>query len=303
MVVLMPGASAGGETIPLSVRVRSVSASGFQALVVVPPGPTDTRTDMTVSYMAVLPGVHMLPDGRTVEAGLKEISARQVGTSCQAQGVSAGWAKIGFLSPFASVPAVVATLQSANNEQGAVPRFFSKPWLTLACEALSETEVSVALESAETSKVGDVNVTEEVGYVAMEAGQGSFDTELGPVAYSVALTNAVVKGLDEGATEVSLSVDLGTDSPLVVGSQSSRNGNNGGWLRMSSSSGSSVHLFVDEDSRCQTHLPISLLPNHSISRSLFCIFRRSPVSFSVRVSLLALLSPYSLSSSLSPSLH
>ena len=196
----------------------------------------------------------MLPDGRKVEAGLKETSARQVGKACKASGVAASWDKISFNTQFSSAPAVVANLQTANNEQGAVPQFFSKPWLTLACKDVSATEVSIALDSAETSKVGDVTQTEEVGYIAMETGQGTFAAEIGgaPVLYSAVLTGSVVKGLDDGAVEVALATDMMTESPLVVGSQSTRNGENGGWLRMSSMSGSSVQLVIDEDIYCDS---------------------------------------------------
>mgnify|MGYP001818730989 CR=1 FL=1 len=194
----------------------------------------------------------MLPDGRYLEAGLKETLARQIGDSCKLAGVTASWEKINFQTSFSSSPAVVTTIQTANNEQGAVPNFFSKPWLTVACQDISTAEVSVALESAETSKVGDITLTEQVGYVAMEVGQSSFSTEAGDVTYSVVLTGAVVKGLDDGETEVGLSADFLANSPLVVGSQVSRNGNNGGWLRLSTTSSSSVHVFVDEDKYCDT---------------------------------------------------
>ena len=250
MVVLLPSESDGSASIPTSVRIKSVSASGFQALILVPPGPTGNRSDTAVSYMAVMPGVHSLPNGHVIQAGLQDISARQIGKSCQAQGVVQGWDKVRFPMPFSATPSVVANLQTANNEQGAVPRFFSKPWFTLACNAASKTEISVALESAETSKVGDVTSTEQVGYVAMETGQGGFDSELGPIKYSAVLTGTVVKGVDDGATEVGFGGDLMTNSPLVVGSQSSREGENGGWLRMSASSSSSVHVFIDEDVYC-----------------------------------------------------
>ena len=251
-MVVLPGDGGVGAPVPLTMRIKSVSATGFQALIVVPPGPTvANRSDMAVSYMAVLPGVHTLPDGKRLEAGRKEISARQIGTSCKAQGVVAGWDVVSFQTPFFSAPAVVANLQTANNEKGAVPRFFSKPWLTLACHQLSKAELSVALESAETSKVGDVSLSEQMGYVAMEVGHGSFDTELGAsVTYSAVLTGTDVKGVDDGATEVGLGVDLMTSAPLVVASQTTRNGENGGWLRLSSSSSSSVSLHVDEDVYC-----------------------------------------------------
>ena len=251
MVVVLPGMGAAGETVPASVKIRDVSPAGFQALVVVPPGPTTNRSSMTVAYMAALEGSHTLPDGSRLEAGKVSTSARQVGTSCKLAEASPAWDVVNFATTFAAPPAVVTMLQTANNEYGAVPTFFSEPWLTVACQAVSSTSVSIALESAETSQVGSFTAAEEVGYVAMSVGQGSFMAGMQDVQYSATLTGAVVKGFDDGETTVTLPMAFAS-SPLVVGSQVSRNGNNGGWLRLSATSASAVNLFIDEDKYCDT---------------------------------------------------
>jgi len=252
VVVVLPSMGMAGETIPASVRIRSVSVSSFQALVVVPPGPTSNRSDMKVAYMAMLPGVHQLPDGTQMEAGHLTTMARQTGEACKATGLTTLWDQIDFQATFSSTPAVVTALQSANNEQGAVPSFFSTPWLTVACQDPSSTHISVALESAETSQVGSMSLPEDVGYVAMEVGHGFFSTASGDVTYDAVLSGEVVMGFDDGATTVSLSTDLMTIEPLVLGSQISRKGNNGGWLRVSALSSSSVEIFIDEDMYCDT---------------------------------------------------
>ena len=251
MVVLLPGVGALGEAVPETVRIQGVSTSGFQALVVVPPGPTENRSTMTVAYMAVLPGTHMLSDGAYIEAGTMATSDRQMGTACALSGATSGWDIVSFDAMFSSPPAVVTTLQTANNEQGAVPRFFSKPWLTVACQDLSATSVSISLESAETARVGTLDSAEEVGYVAMSVGQGSFSAGQAVVQYVAMQTGEVIKGFDDGLTTVTLPATF-TGLPLVLGGQTTRNGNNGGWLRLSSTSSSSVTLFIEEDKYCDT---------------------------------------------------
>ena len=47
-------------------------------------------------------------------------------------------------------------------------------WLTVACQDVSASGASVALESAETSRDGEITESETLGWLAMEVAQGSF---------------------------------------------------------------------------------------------------------------------------------
>ena len=239
-----------GQGEPADVRLRQITGTGFEALVAVPVGQGGNYSALSVPYLAAKAGVHTLPDGRRFEAGRVDTAKLQKGTVCVGA-PAAAWEPVTFSAAFSSAPAFVAKVQTAHNEAGAVPMHYSTPWLTVAVTSLTSADVSVALEMAETSKVGDIAQPETVGYVAMEPGQGSFASGAGQVSYSALLTGLEIKGFDDGFTEVSLQADLGS-MPLVVGGQASRKGNNGGWLRMAARSSTTATLFIDEDTYCDS---------------------------------------------------
>ncbi|MGI9307130.1 MAG: RHS repeat-associated core domain-containing protein, partial [Gammaproteobacteria bacterium] len=64
---------------PSAVRIRNVTATGFEAVPVEPPGNDGRHVAMTVHYLAVTPGVHTLPDATTLEARRIETRAVQHG--------------------------------------------------------------------------------------------------------------------------------------------------------------------------------------------------------------------------------
>ena len=68
VVIATPGPSTGGQ--PFTIRIRNVTANGFEAQVVEPSGsngPEHLAVDMT--YLAVEEGTHGLPDGSMLIAG------------------------------------------------------------------------------------------------------------------------------------------------------------------------------------------------------------------------------------------
>ena len=117
---------------------------------------------------------------------------------------------------------------------------------------MSEDAASLALERLEVADRGTVTEDETIGWIAIETGTGTFLAPSGStVQFSSLYTDRVFQGWDNSAKSVSLGLAGGfpTDSPLVIASQNSRNGNNGGWLRLKSRSQTSASLVVDEDDK------------------------------------------------------
>eukprot|EP00438_Fugacium_kawagutii_P024982 Skav225724 [mRNA] locus=scaffold611:27549:37574:+ [translate_table: standard] len=142
------------------VKIRSVTTTGFQALLVVPPPGTGNLPPVTAYYVAAQPGVHTLPDGRVFEAGQVETMSMQFQTqSCKPAGGVQRWDTVQFQGSFTS-PVVVTKLQTANNENGTPPNGPSTPWLTPAVDSVSSSSFLVALDSGET----------EVSYIAVPPG-------------------------------------------------------------------------------------------------------------------------------------
>jgi len=190
--------------------------------------------------------------GLWLEAG--HISTRRIkaGNKCLVSGLTQGWASLPFQHAFSSAPALLTALQTVNNEQGLPGN--SQPWFTVAVNKLESAQAQVALDMAETSSYGglSVNQDEVIGYIAVQQGVGSFQpVSASAVNFAVVLSNKVVRGWGQGPVAIPFGADLGA-MPLVVASQASRLGGDGGWLRLSSASSEAADLVVDEDQTCNT---------------------------------------------------
>mmetsp|Transcript_5577 Transcript_5577/g.9269 ORF Transcript_5577/g.9269 Transcript_5577/m.9269 type:complete len:932 (+) Transcript_5577:64-2859(+) len=253
VVLLLPSAE-GGD--PATIRVKSITSSGFSAVVAEPEGRDGIHADMTVAYAAISPGVHSLPDGRVIEVGHVQTTTTQATSksSCRPQGLASSWQEVVFQHAFNQEPVFVTTLQTSANEVRNVPQEPSAPWLVVATSGISTSSASVALEMAQAGRqTHSVAAPETIGYVAMERGSGSFSDSAGQlVRYDALLSGRVVKGWDDGARVINFAGDLQTSAPLVIGSQSSRNGADGGWLRLQSVSATGANLLIDEDTACDS---------------------------------------------------
>lgn len=253
VVVVLPS-SVGDE--PAAIRVRAVSQTGFEATIAEPYGEDGVHSDMEVSFIAVTPGVRELgSSGLWLEAGFLSTNRVQAGSNCLLTGLTRSWASLSFKHSFASRPSLLAQVQSVHNEQQNVAQQNSQPWLTVAVNNLAASGASIALELAETSQHGVVAQNEDIGYIALEQGNGIFqDLSTGSdVKVAAVVSPRAVKGWGNGPVGVTFGGDLGT-SPLIVASQSSRKGGDGGWVRLdvvqNPPSATQAFFVVDEDQAC-----------------------------------------------------
>ncbi len=241
-VVVVLSSSADGD--PVAVRVRSVTATGFELVQVEPGGEDGPHGPVEVHYLAVEPGAHILSDGTQIEAGVLSTSAVQHGS-----GVTGGrsWDSITFGSGFASPPVLVVGLQTTANETAAIPGEASEPWLVVAVQGVTASGAEVALERSESAP-GEVMGPETIGWVAIEAGvMTTLEANDGsPVGLESLLTATEIRGWDNGCREVDFTGTYG-QAPLVVGHQQTRNGGDGGWLRRCAVDAAWVSLAADED--------------------------------------------------------
>jgi len=99
-------------TTPAAVRIRNVTATGFEMVQVEPDNNDGPHESMLVAYMAIEPGTHEFPDGTRVEVGTVSTSA------IQGTGIVPGtksWANQSF-SPFVIPPP--APIASAFEDYG-----------------------------------------------------------------------------------------------------------------------------------------------------------------------------------------
>ena len=245
------------------LRIKDVTTTGFRIAQVEPFSEDGPHTNMTVSYVAVEPGSHVLPDGTRIEAGLlsskQSSGARRDYMQFNGQNSnSAAWGTHTFTSSFTSAPVVLGAIQTLNNETNAVPDAVSNPWLTTVFNAVTATGFDYALERSEVydSRAGNSNnyffdplaQVESIGYIAVEPTTGGVFRAVGNVNIRFEarnFSNAVV-GWDDGCRALAFA-NAFSSAPVAVASKVSRREADGGWLRQCALTSSSLSLTIDED--------------------------------------------------------
>ena len=229
------------EPDPSALRIRNVSVDGFDIAAFKPENESDASVATTVDYVAVVPGEYVLPNGDQFEVGslLTDKVQGSVGAT--------GWDTQTFLSSFSSAPALLAQIQTINNESALVPSLPSIPWLVPAVDNLSSTSFDLALDTVRTTS-GSINALEEYVYFAATNGaNGQLTATDGTIIeYEMQLSANNIFGAANNGCYLTSFLD-GNATPYIVASQAQRDGNDGGWVRRCSVDTTSVGLHIDED--------------------------------------------------------
>ncbi|WP_457597963.1 LamG-like jellyroll fold domain-containing protein [Hydrogenimonas sp.] len=236
---------------PASVRIRNVSRTGFDATLAEPEGEDGPHLSQTLSYFAINEGVHRLGD-HYIEVG--SLQTRKIQGKYASGDI--GWERV---TPSIALceAAVVANIQTLNNETGNLPSQPSTPWMTTAIESNS-SGIYLALERSETA-AGTLASDETIAYMIAPANftDTFFDDNNRSIAYETILTDPYFVGWDNGCRSVSFRNGYAAP-PLIAGSKTSRYGVDGGWFRRCQLDASQVGFLVDEDRASDTergHVP------------------------------------------------
>lgn len=227
---------------PSSVRISNVTNTGFTVAPFEPPSLYVDIADQptTIHYLAISYGQHEFPNGTQVEV----ISLPM--QNYQSKFLSgSSWRSISYYSSFSSTPVVFSQIQSTANETSG-PAGRSVPWMTSTQRNVDSSGFNLSLDRAETSN-GSITVDETVAYLAIEAGviADYIDIEGNQIKSEALTTPDNIAGSTSCYTANFLQSYSG--SPLVVGSQSTRDGGDGGWLRRCTSGSNSATLKIEED--------------------------------------------------------
>lgn len=238
VVVALPTTD-GGD--PATVRIRNVTTTGFEILQVEPSANDGPHVAMPTAYLGIEVGNHLLPDGSRITV------LERSTTSFANRFISTTWDTVAFPSAFAGAPAVVAQIQTMTNESQSPPGTSSAPFMDVGIQNVNAGSMQVTLERAE-STAGSVTVSERIGIVAVQNGMDfSFtDAFSSSVRLQSLLTTVNIQGYGNGCFTNNYAASFST-TPLAVASANTRSGNNGGWVRRCSQSGTSLGLTVDED--------------------------------------------------------
>ena len=259
--VVVPMSTDEGNGSPAMARVWNVTSSGFTIAQIVPQGTTSAAGPMTVDYMAVVPGDHELPGGHRVLAGTLNTNQFQGNAATG----TASWDAISFTPAFDNPPAVLAAVQTINSEPTFDPGVAASPFLDVAMQFKDANGSDMALDLSQTNQ-GSPPSTETIGWIAAEsASGGNIDIDLRVVRgtttfgsdpnveFKTLVTPVNIQGFDDGACDPNTFPSaFSTASPLVVATENSRNGTDGGWLRRCSVSATTTTMVIDEDQNTDT---------------------------------------------------
>ena len=244
-VVFALATSEGSQ--PGAVRVMNVTTTDFQIVQYEPPNLDGQHAVMNnVHYFAIEPGLHSLPDGTLLEAGAVATQRVQRGSGV---GGPQSWETVGFASAFSARPILMAEIQTMANTPGAQPQSPLSPWLTAVVRNTGAASTELSLERSEVNS-GSISQNETIGYVAIQpaAGvSGSFtDNASILINFDAFATGNVIDGWDNGCDTVAFP-SVNSSTRQVHATKSTRNENDGGWLRRCSLGNNSIGLTVDED--------------------------------------------------------
>jgi hypothetical protein len=284
VVIVQP---ADGDADPQALRIRNVTAAGFEVLQVEPPGCpgcTGATSSMAVHWLAALPGSYRLPtdgllpawfegairggpSGALLKVGAVSTQATQYNPSAPGFGSwpapgweTINWPPLGDGLDFASAPVVLTTIQSWANEganlSGAGLVGASQPWATVAARNVSSSGLEVALDAGEVSADDTAppgfGVPETIGYVAIEAGVSQLIEPLGGGSPVGIATSRATAGVPCTLTDLLFppATPITPANFRGFGSMQSRALPDGGWLRrcwLSNPSGTGVRIGLRRD--------------------------------------------------------
>jgi len=241
------------------VQIFDVTRTGFKYAAVEPAGWDGPHDAETVSFIAAVPGITEMGDVK-VHAGIIPTAhtvGRTFGTHAEGNPevnkIDNKWEVAQFAEVFLDasgairVPALLTALQTTNNQDLGASVTQKKPWLVAAVKDLTEHGFKVSLDRCEAKDGTAVTEEEEIGYIALSQGSG----EVEGVKYSVkhALSSGKDMGWDNQDNKLMETVEFHEDMPdaIAVAAMVTRNGGDGGWLRVLSQTASSIEVVVDED--------------------------------------------------------
>ncbi|CAE7697147.1 unnamed protein product [Symbiodinium necroappetens] len=237
------------------IFLRSITEASFEVCLSEPAPRNGSHPAMEVNFVAVSPGVHLLPDGRVVEAGRVQTLQRQAADCRPLDFPHRGWEWVSFLHPFQVPPTCLVMMQTLNNAVTHVPM---TPWLVAAIGGINSTGMEVALDSMKNTEDGTVNSPEEIGYIAFDSQPYTNSAEIladspaSPIQYVIMTTGTLpYMGWGDGDRSEQYVSFTRTfpqaSSVVVVAGQGSRNAPDGAWLRHFETNAATARIFADEN--------------------------------------------------------
>ncbi len=238
-VVVVVATDEGDES--ASLRIRNVTTTGFQVTPVEAQNDDGLHESMSIHYVAIEPGVHLLIDGTEIAAGIHSTA------SVQSKFATSVWDSVSFGTTLSATASVVASIQTMNSEPLFEPNAPSSPFMSATTRLGTTIGADMSLDRGEAT-TGTV-VSEDIGWIAFPSGtNGTFlDTLNTSIGWDARITaDTIVGTLNGGCNDHTFSTTTWSN-PHIIGTKNKRDGGDGGWLRRCTISGTTVGLVIDED--------------------------------------------------------
>ena len=250
---------------PCMVRIDTVTETGFDATCLEPLSEDRDNPGTTFEYIAIVDGGITVPlsDGSgsvVFESECQNISTEQWGNACPACSGTESFTPITFTTSFSSAPAVLAQVQTTNNDNGDAsaptgePAFIGTAIGDDPSSSVTASGFNLSIERMEAGEVGSLSSSESICYLAAETSTTcqslDFSSIGGPstaVMFQALIGTQNVEGQNTSGSTTSFAAGCFTSTPLALATHITRNGNDGGWLRRVSVNTSGVTLIFDED--------------------------------------------------------
>jgi len=244
------------------VQVFDITKSGFSTAIMEPHDWDGKHLPELVNFVAAVSGTSTLTNGITVQAGVVS-TVETVGSPRFTTGAAASdtvtntWIDQDFNEAYEGIPALLTAVQTMNNQQIGSTAVLQTPWLVPAVKQLTGTGFKMSLDRCEALG-GVVSQPEEIGFIALTPGHGvCAKTSCYHAKFSIqhAETSGKNMGWDErdsSLESVTFPEHFDDNNVIAVASKVTRAGDNGGWVRIVSTSAHAVELFVDEDTSIDT---------------------------------------------------
>jgi len=263
---MTPEFGAGVDDDPCTIRIRNINNTGFDAACLEPINEDRDSPAVNFDYIATVNGSLNVPVvGSTAsvrfESNCSFVNSQVFGPTCancvvqpfQTQGFTPQSFSTAFNSPPALLTQISSTnnaIQGGNNQPGGEPEFLEA---AVQSGSVTASGFNWALDRLEAGN-GSIFSGETICYLAVEQNgcqELDFSSLGGPSSVDfAALEGGNVDGHDNGATAgegATFPAGCFTNTPVVLGNSITRNGNNGGILRLVSQNSAAAIFTIDED--------------------------------------------------------
>ena len=263
---MTPEFGAGAEDDPCTIRIRNITTTGFDAACLEPINEDRESPAVNFNYIATIPGSVNVPIANSIntvrfESSCSFVSSQIFGPNCDdctlRSDQSQGFTTQNFMTAFASAPALITQISTTNNsiqggngQPGGEPEFLEA---AVQANSVGTASFNWTIDRLEAGN-GNLNSGETICYLAVEQNgcqELDFSSFGGPESVDfTAVQGGNVDGHDNGATSgegATFPTGCFTSTPTVIGNARSRNGNNGGILRLVSENSTEAIFTFDED--------------------------------------------------------